>query len=370
MSRPQITVTVSPAIARRGLPTETGTAFVVYAGATGPTAPTRCRNGSDATAANVPDAVALHVADALRFGAPEVIVLRATAVDAAAVTEAEWKTALAKLTSEFGSGQVLIPGVTTAAAYAALLDHADETGRCVLLDAAANAGATALVATATGLRAALGATSAGMFAGWPTVPAAGGTTRNVPPSVAVAGLVARGDAINGHANHAPAGDQGREAGVVTIGTTVSTVYTDAEVDALYDAGVNVFRMVLDRPTLVGWRALTTDANFRQLNWGRMTMQLRTGIAALGYPFHFKQIDGKGRLFSALEGALRGYLTDLWARDALYGLDADDAFDVDVAGVNTPQTAAAGELHSASQVSFSPHTENVLLNITTSIAEGV
>ncbi|MEJ7846436.1 MAG: hypothetical protein WKF93_12405, partial [Acidimicrobiales bacterium] len=233
MTRPQIKVNISAALVRRGLPTATGTAFLVYAGATGPTAPIRCLSAQDALDEAVPTGVAPWVGDCLELGAPEVIVVRAAAVDAAAVTQAEWGTALATLTEEFGPGQVFIPGVTTAAAHAALLAHSNTTSRCVLLDLPATAAASAAVTTGAGLAAATGADNAGLFAGWITLPGPAGITRNTPASVAAAGLVARGDTVTGHANHAPAGDQGRGAGVVPEGRDVTKAYTDDEVDDLY-----------------------------------------------------------------------------------------------------------------------------------------
>lgn len=370
MTRPQIVVNVAAALQRRGDATDTGTAFLVYAGAGGPSTPTKCLSAADATAASVPAAQAAYVGDCLSQGAPAVYVLRATAVDTAAVTEAEWKTALAKLTVDLGPGQVFIPGINTAFAYAALLDHADTTGRCVLLDGASNAAASTLATAAAGLAAADGADRAGMIASWVTVPAAGGGTRNVPGSVIAAGLAARGDARVGHTNHAPIFTHDGGAGIVTGATTVTMAYTDAETDTLSDAGVSAFRNVLDRPTLVDWKAVSSDDNFRQLNWGRTHMMLKSGVSGMMLDFLGRQIDGRGHLFAELDGALRGYLLPLWQADALYGAEPADAFDVDAYTPNTETTIADGELHALVEVSLSPFTEKVVIDVTTTIAEGV
>ncbi|MDI6911480.1 hypothetical protein [Nocardioides sp.] len=373
MSRPQIIVNVTAALQRRGAPTDTGTAFLVYAGVTGPSAPTKCLSAADALAANVPAVQAAWVGDALTQGAPAVYVLRAAAVDNAAVTEAEWTTALDQLTADFGPGQVLIPGVETAAAHAALLAHADATKRCVLLDAAKDATAADLTTAAAGLAAGAGAERAGLIAPWATVPGSAGLAREVPGSVIAAGLAARSDARVGHANAAPAFDQGVGAGVISRGIAVTATYTDAELDDLHDAGVSVIRNIRGVPTLYGWVSISSDPNFRQLNWGRMAMQLHYGISALVEQFLGRQIDGQGKLFAELEGTLRGYFLPLWQRDpnpALYGSSADEAFDVDTRSPNTGTTIAAGELHALAAVALTPHTEKVIIDVTTAIAEGV
>lgn len=368
MSRPQIVVNVTAALQRRGESTDTGTAFLVYAGATGPAVPTKCYSSADAIAASVPTAQANYVGDILTQGAPVVYVLRAAAVDAAAVTEAEWNAALAKLTADYGPGQVLIPGVSSAAAYAALITHENATGRCVLLDGASNASAATMATAAAGLAA--GTKKSGLIAGWVTVAASGGGTRNVPGSVMAAGLVARGDARVGHTNHAPIFTHDGGAGVVRGGLGVVTAYTDAEVDTLSDAGVSTIRMVLGTPTLVDWKSVSDDDNFRQLNWGRTHMLLKYGVAGLMMSFLGRQIDGKGHLFADVAGAMAGYLLPLWQANALYGEEPTDAFDVDAFSANTPTTIQAGELHALAEVALSPFTEKVVIDVTTTIAEGV
>lgn len=369
MSRPQIIVTVTGALARRGAPTDTGVAFMAYAGATGPAAPTRVKSAAEALTAAVPDSIAAWIGDALNQGAPEVIVVKAAAADGATATEEQWAAALDLFHDGFGPGQVLIPGVATADAHAALLAHAATSGRCVLLDVESDATAAETAASATGLTAAAGAERAGLIAPWVTVPGPAGVPRQVPGSVIAAGLAAREDVVAGHANSAPAGDKGYSAGAVRSGIAPTVAFSSSEHDTLHDAGVSVIRDVRGTPTLWGWVSLSDDPTFRQLNVGRMTMQLGTGIQAGGEKFLFKNIDGQGHLYAELEGFLRGYLTPLWTAGALYGSDADDAFDVDVQGVNTDATAAAGELRSSVAVKLTPHTEKVIINVVASLAEG-
>lgn len=369
MPRPQINVNVTAAIARRGAPTATGTAFMLFAAATGPTTPTRCLSEQDALDAGVPTGVAAWVGDCLSEGAPEVVVLKAAAVDNAAVTEAEWTTALGKLTDTYGPGQVLIPGVATAGAYAALLDHSSATGRTVLLDTASAAVAATVVTAATGLAAGEGAERAGFITPWVTVPAAGGTTRDVPGSVIAAALAARGDARVGHTNHAPAGDQGVGAGVVNKGVNITTVFTTDELDDLADAGVSVIEQKYDRPTLYGWWSISSDTRFHQLNIGRLCMQLGSGIFGTVEKFLFRQIDGRGHLYAEVEGSLRGYLQRLWSADALFGETPDDAFDVSVINENTPEMANAGELKAAVEVTPTKFTQAITIDVVVNQIEG-
>ncbi len=369
MSRPQIIVNVDTALTRRGDATDTGTAFMAFAGATGPADPVVVTSESEAVAAAVPAPIAAFIGDALAEGVPKVVVARTEAADPGTVTEAEWDLGLSKFGSGYGAGQLLIPGVSTPAAHAALISAATAQGRVALLDAAADATATELVAVAAGLDAAEGSERAALFAPWVSVKLTGGGTRDVPPSVFAAALAARGDSIVGHTNHAPAGTQGRGAGVIRKGVDVTEKFTDAELDSLHDAGVSVIKIVDAKPTLYGWVSLSQETALRQFNVGRTVMLLGLGVRLLAEQFLFRQIDGRGHLYAELDGALRGYLMPLWSADALYGATADDAFDVEVASVNNADTAAAGELHAAVEVALTQHTEKITVNVVTTTPEG-
>lgn len=372
MARPQVVVNVSAALPRRGGPTATGTAVLAFAGSSGPTTPVRCFKAADAGVygATAPaTSFAASVGDALALGAPEVIAVR-VAGTAADVTEADWTAALAQVTEDYGaSAQVAIPGVSTEAAHDALLAHAAAfPSRTVFLDADPDATAAELEVIASGYADEPAATRAGLVAPWVTFPAAAGATRDEPGSVVAVGLAARGDSIVGHTNHAPAGDQGRGAGVVTGALKPTATFTATELDTLHEAGVSVIRQVLGRPTLYGWRSLSSDERFRQLNAGRFAGQITAGVRSVAEQFLFRQIDARGLLFAELEGGLRGYLQPLWNATALYGDTAADAFDVQVAPVNTPDTIRAGELHAAVEVALTPHTERVVIDVVTHIAQ--
>jgi hypothetical protein len=373
MPRPQIIVNVTAALARRGAATETGRAFVTYptlvGSPVGPTNPVIVKSEAEALAASVPAATATLIGDILRIGAPDVVVVRATAAVVATPTEPELTAALSKFSSDYGPGQVTIPGVSSAAAHTALLAHANTTGRTVFLDLASNVTAAAASTTLTALAASPGAKTAGAVVPWVKMPVTGGGTRDIPGSVIGAGLAGRGDAFAGHANNAPAGDQGRGAGFIDGATDVTVAYTDTELDTIHDAGGSAVRNILGTVQLFGWKSISSDARFKQLNAGRMAMQLASGIRAGAAAFLFRQIDGRGQLFAELEGFLRGYLGPLWARNALYGAEADDAFEVNVVDANSPATVTAGELRADVEVRLTPHAEKVTISVVTSSPEG-
>lgn len=368
MPRPQVIVNVTAALPRRGAPSTTGTAFFVTSTGTGPTDPVRLTSLAAAETAFGVGPFATWIGDTLSEGTPEVVAIRATGA-LADLTTAEWTAALDEFIPIYGPGQVAIPGVATAAAHAALVGHAAATGRTVLLDGDVTPTVAELTTPTTAHAGDAGARSGAVFAPWVPYTAADGTNRDVPASVLAAALAARGDAVLGHTNHAPAGDQGRGAGLLRRANTLTTTFTNADWDTLNDAGVNLFVNTPNGPTLYGWQSMSSDARFAQLNTGRLVMKLRSEIGGVVERFLFRQIDGQGHLYAEIEGALRGYLMPLWQAGALYGADADDAFDVQVAEVNTAADAAAGRVNAAVEIRASQHTERIVIDVVTHLADG-
>lgn len=369
MARPQVTVNISGALPVASASADTGRLFFLYAGTGGPAVPTVVGSVAAATDADVPDAVAAWIGDALAEGVSEVVVLHVAAADTAAVTQTEWAAALVKLTPSYGAGQVAIPGVSTSAAHQALLAHvAANAQRIALLDLAADATASAGASAAAAIAAAPGANRAAVVAPWAVFPATGGGTRTTPASVLAAGLAGRGDAAVGHANQAPIFDQGRDAGAVSGATGVTTVYTDAETDTLYDAGVNVFRLLGGTVTLTGWRSVSTDAVWRQLNVGRLAMAISATMTTLMVQYLGRPIDGQGHLFSEIEGVITAELQEIWEAQGLYGATAAEAFTVvcDFSN-NTPQSIAAGQVKASVAITASTAAEQIVINVVTSLA---
>jgi len=366
MARPQVVVTVAAAPSRRGISTPTGNAFIVYPSSTGVDYPVTFTSAGAATG-NVPAAAAQHVADLLTQGAPSVTVVRANVepANAAAASQATWTAALDKLTTaSYGVGQVLIPGVASTAAHAALVAHVNETGRVALLDGEPDSTASELAAYATAVSNSPGAERAGLCAPYITVPGDGNTTRDIPGSVAAAGLAARMDGRVGHAGRAPAGTQEfGDAGRVYGGSDVTASFSDDDLDTLSNAGVNPFLVKNGGVFLYDWLSVSSDDRWSQLNFGRLAMQVTTGTADLLEQFLFRQIDGKGQLFAEVEAAIDGYLLGLYNNNALYGASSDDAYVVDVSGVTTVEDIQSGTIRCVLECAFSRAARRVVFNIT-------
>jgi phage tail sheath protein FI len=236
-----------------------------------------------------------------------------------------------------------------------------------LLDAPATAPASEIATSAAALASSAGAERTGLIAPWVSVPGTGGP-RQVPGSIIAAGLIARGDGQVGHANHAPMFDQGRGAGSVRGALAASSVFSDADTDELYDAGVNVFRDVGGVITLTGFKALGGDPVWRQLNIGRLTMEVSARVSSLMYQYLGSPIDGQGILLSQIGGDVTGYLLDLYNRNALFGATPDDALSVvcDFTN-NTPETIAAGEVHVDVAITAATAAEQIRINVVTALA---
>lgn len=366
MVRPQVRVLISGDLPAGNLPTETGTLFFIHAGATGPTTPTRVSSAAQAEDAGVTAALAAWIGDAIAQGVASVIVVRATPTGEE--TDPDWAGALDLLTPSWGPGQVTIPGESTTTAHSAILAHvAANPQRIGLLDAAEDATASDLTQLAAALAAEAGADRTGLIAPWVSLPGIG-SSRSVPGSIIVAGLAARGDGEVGHANQAPIFDQGRAAGSVRNALGVSSTFPDREVDDLYEAGVNVIREVGGVITLTGFRSLGGDAVWRQLNIGRLTMEISAQVGSLMYQFLGAPIDGQGILLSQVGGVVTGYLLDLYNAGAVFGATPEEAFTVvcDFTN-NTAETIAAGEVHADVAVTASTAAEQIVINVVTSLA---
>lgn len=283
------------------------------------------------------------------------------------VTDTQRTAALDRFIAALGPGQVLYPGATTEAMYEALLTHAQTKNRVALLDAADTASNTTLVAAADGIRASATLPAdaeqwGALFAPWVVVPGVtAGTTRTVPPSALVAGLIARSDATN-NPNTPAAGSNGEARYAVGIS---QAEWTDAVRQVLNDNTVNVLRMVYGAVRLYGYRSISefpTDP-WSSFAAARLRMAIVNGASEIGESFMFDQIDGKGRKVAEFNGALVGLLSGYYTAGALFGETADEAFGVETgAAVNTPTTLAANELHAVLSIRTSPFAEMVQIEI--------
>jgi len=361
MPRPQVVVSVAAASPRRGIDSDTGRTFLVYPATAGPAAPVRCRTGAQATAAGVTPQYAQYVADALTEGSPEVVVVRAevTPENASAAPQSVWATALDKLdVTTYGIGQVIIPGVAAVNAHNALLVHAAATARTVLLDADFDASTSELLAFASAQAAKPGAIRAGLFAGWVKATGTAGVDRTIPGSVIAAGLVGRSDGRVGNAGGVPAFMQ-NAAGISRLATDVTATFTAAEQDTLADSGINPF---VGRPGYVvlgNWRSISSDSRWKQLQFGRLAMQIAAGSSGALDTFLGRTIDARGLLRNEIEAAVVSLLAQLETSDALYGTGGS-SYRVTVG--DSDEDAAAGLIRVNIEVQFSKYAERVEFDV--------
>lgn len=282
--------------------------------------------------------------------------------DRANVTDDERGAAIGAFDDDLGPGQVAWPGATTEALHTVLIDHAAARNRFALLDAPDSGTPATLEAAADAQRlATLAPEYGGLFAPWVTVPGVvNATTRTLPPSAIVAGLMAAVDE-GGSANVPAAGEAGR----VPYALGLSQTFTDAEHEDLNGSGVNILKDVYGGVRLYGYRTLADPEEPAWLGIGnqRLRMQITAEADAIGEQFMFAQIDGRGVTIAEFGGSLTGMLNQFFTSGSLYGNDPGEAFRVDVGpAVNTPETIANGELRAVLSLRMSPFAEMVTIEI--------
>lgn len=271
--------------------------------------------------------------------------------------------ALARFPRSMGPGQVFVVGTLAQAVDTqnALLDHAAANNRVALLEAPATSTATALAAIAAALRPSPNARYGALFAPAVTVPGVtAGTTRQVPASALLAGMIARNDAS--YSPNVPvAGDNGQSR----FALAPTALYTDTERDTLNTAGVDLVRIMYGGVRAYGYRSLVdpTTSAWAWFNNVRLNMAITALAEEIGERYLFAQIDGRRVTISQFGADLAGMLVPFYEAGSLFGESADDAFYVDVGpAVNTLATIAAGELHAVIGARMSPFAEYVVIEI--------
>lgn len=366
MSRPGTTITRSETRPARSARTATGPLFM--AGITGTAdadddvrSPvtslteyaTRFGNRAAHADTDVYDTVEFYFKEG---GAELFVSPTADAVDASLTA------ALALFTRDLGPGQVIAPGRDTEAQHVILAEHARSTNRIALGDAPD----TDVVATLTGLGDGLTEEQAryiALFGPWVTVPGTtAGTTRDIPPSGIVAGIMARNDAAGITPNQPSAGVLGQS----NEGLTVTQAWTDDDRNTLNLNGINVLRAMYDGVRVYGFRTLAdpdTDDAWVNLANARMIMAIQAQADAIAERFVFRQLDGRRHTVQEYGGALTGMLLPYWQQGSLYGANPNEAFRVDVgSNVNTDESMAAGELRANIGLRVSPFAEEVIIEL--------
>jgi len=281
-----------------------------------------------------------------------------------APTTVEYEAALKSFKSEFGPGQVSVPGVATKAVVEALFKIASEQKRRAVADAAAGSTESALKAEGEALRAALGATAkaGAVFASWQSIPGLPGvtSTRYCPESPFIAAKCSAIDAA-GNPNLAPAGR--RAVFYTSLGQ--ETTFSETETEALYTAGINVSKSVLGQVRAFGNRTLAnTEPLYLQFSNVRLDMAIEWKALSIEEGLLFGEIDGLGTLQAEYGNKLSAMLLGLYQIGALFGLTAGEAFSVDAGSdVNTIGTEAEGNLNANIACKRSPGADSINLNLT-------
>lgn len=284
--------------------------------------------------------------------------------DLADVTETQWTDALTVFGGTLGPGQVAAPGRTTTAAYEALIEHAAAFNRFALLDGADTPTVATLTSAVKTVQGAVDGSYGAYFAPWVQVPLPSGlvgtattTTRTVPPSGLLAGLIARSDAIN-DADTAPMGPLN---GASVYALDVSQTYTDDDRGTLNDASVDIIVNPFGTVMNYGLRSLDTSGDWTQFTNSRLRMQITALADAIGDNYVGQKIITS--TIAAFQGDLTAMLTRLYNSGALYGDQASDSFAVNVgSSVNTPDSIAAGHLKAVLSVRMSESAEFVDIEI--------
>jgi hypothetical protein len=270
-----------------------------------------------------------------------------------------------------GAGQLAYPGATTVATQVALANHAQNTNRVALLDGPDTSDGPTAIAAATALRNGAGLQSLAetycmMSSPWLVVPGVvGGTTRTVPPSAVIAGLIASSDGSNNP--NVPAAGANGQADIVIRLSQVD--WADAVRQTLNDAGISAFKNVYGAYRLYGYRSLANINVAASNAWvefsaARLRMAITQDLNAIGEDFVFDQVDGQRKKLAEYGGAARGRLLQYWTLGALYGASAAESFSVDVGPtVNTDATVALRELHCKIGLRTSPFAEMAYFDVT-------
>lgn len=283
------------------------------------------------------------------------------------ITSTEVDAALANFALVAGPGQVAAPGITDADTHEALTAYCSTTvNRRAIIDLPDTGVVADLVEDAEAITALEGSRySAGWGGTWLTIPGlTSGTTRTVPPSGVMMGLMARTDGTAGP-GQAAAGVWALPRAGSVLGLTRE--FTDAEVTTLNAANVNVWRTIATTPQNYGFRTLGDGSalpQWQQLQASRVVMAVAAKAQAVLNTYLFASFDGQRKRLAALEGDIKGQALAPYYPSALYGDTAEAAYRVDATSeaVNSDADLADGDV--AVQISLrpSPHAEMITATI--------
>lgn len=279
------------------------------------------------------------------------------------VTVTQYEACLKQFAAELGPGQLSVPGITATTTIEALFKVAKEQKRRAVADLPNGASKSSLVTAATTIRGLASAGYGALFASWQSVAALPGVvgTRSVPPSPFVAATAADVDS-RGNPNLPLAGKQA----ILYNSLGQETSFTEAEVEELYNAGVNVSKVVGGQVRLYGNRTPAnpqTEPLLLQFSNVRLDMAVTWKALAIEETFMFTQLDGQGVDLGEYGNALKAMLLDLYKEGALFGATPQAAYTVDTGeDVNSPASEAEGNANATIAMRRSPGADQINLSI--------
>jgi phage tail sheath protein FI len=264
---------------------------------------------------------------------------------------------------QLGSGQVAIPGLTTAAVHAALIAHAESYHRLALIDPPLGSDKAAVAA----IRALYGTWHGAIYFPWVLMLSfeGDGLTKFYPPSGFAAGACAKADVRSG-THRAPAGVDFAIPGALDVerASTGQPQIDDGAREYLNARDINVIAPFANQGVLIyGARVMTGDRRVQMVHEIRL-LNLFYYSAKLAYAWAvFQVVDGGGKLFRDLVSTGRNFLRSFWEDGALFGKKEQDAFVVVADETNNPpQQIDAGVVHVQWGVKLSPTAEKIIINI--------
>lgn len=261
-----------------------------------------------------------------------------------------------------GVGAVIAPGYTADLVGAALIAHCKANRRIALLSAPVGSDIPTMVALAATITA--DGDYAGLFGPWVVIPD-GSATRIIDPVGYIAGI--RANAINNN------GFWQRPAG--TFGLAKFVINTEYPLDesannTLAAGGVSGIINYPVGPELFGWYSLSADkTNFLLLSTRDSLNSLTGQVEAILHDFVWRTIDGTGRVFGEIEGALQGLLQPIADAGGVFpwvdtdGTVMDPGYSVQVDSTLNPVTQLGQNIISAAiGVRFSPAIATLLVSI--------
>jgi hypothetical protein len=291
------------------------------------------------------------------------IALTGGAAADSAVTDTNVVTAIGKFVDALGPGTVAAPGYTSQVVHEALMDHCRARGRVAALDYADTTDVGVLTARAAANRAYAAEKGARVtipIAPWEVVSIGSYLTVPVPPSALQAGRQALADRE----------DPQKQARVAAgpeyasrFSQSVTRVYSDADRQTLYNAGINLLEAGPEGVYLNGSRTGVDSERWPQYTFiagARTRMAIVDRARQAVRPFLFKALDGQGIRLETIKGVVENECKP-FAEEPISGLfdvNGDGGYSVSIA--SSLQELSQGRVRVQLGLRTSPTTELIVI----------